>query len=101
MIRELHEKLKKGEITARSLSEGYLKTIEEKNPDLNAFLTVMKEEALAKADEVDARFKKGEEMDLLAGIPGALKDNLCVAGVRTTAGSKILDNYIAPYTATA
>jgi len=100
MIRELHNKLVAGEITAVDLAEKYLKTIEEKDGELGAYLTTMKESALKEAKIVDEKIQRGEKIDLLAGIPGAIKDNICIAGVRTTAGSKILDNYIAPYDAT-
>ena len=55
---------------------------------------------MKQAQAVDEKIKKGEEIDLLAGIPMAIKDNMCVSGERTTAASKILDNYIAPYDAT-
>ncbi|MDH4330602.1 MAG: Asp-tRNA(Asn)/Glu-tRNA(Gln) amidotransferase subunit GatA [Candidatus Moranbacteria bacterium] len=100
MIRELHEKLVKGEITSVELTEKYFDVIEKKNGELNAFLTLTKEEALEQAQFVDEKIKKGEKIDLIAGIPMALKDNMCMDGVRTTASSKILDNYIAPYDAT-
>ncbi|MFC1623369.1 Asp-tRNA(Asn)/Glu-tRNA(Gln) amidotransferase subunit GatA [Patescibacteria group bacterium] len=100
MIRELHEKLVKGEITSVELTEKYLNKIEEKNGEINALLTITKEQALEQARFVDEKIAKGEEIDLIAGIPMALKDNMCMDGVRTTAASKILDNYIAPYDAT-
>lgn len=100
MIRELHNKLISGEITAVDLTKKYLKTIEEKESEFGAYLTLMEESALKEAEIVDEKIKRGETIDLLAGIPGAIKDNICIAGVRTTAGSKILDNYIAPYDAT-
>ena len=100
MIRELHNKLVAGEVTAVGLTERYLRTLKERDPEIGAFLTVLDEEALRCAALVDEQLKRGERVDLLAGIPGAIKDNICMAGVRTTAGSKILDNYIAPYDAT-
>ncbi len=100
MIRELHLKLKNGEISAVELAEQYLEVIAKKDPEIGAFLTVMREEALREARFVDERLKRGEEIDLLSGIPGALKDNMRVKGVRTTAASKILDTYIAPSNAT-
>ena len=99
MIRELHEKLISGEITSVKLTEDYFNEIEKKNKDINAYLTLTKELALEQAREVDERIKKGEEIGILGGIPGAIKDNICVEGVRTTASSKILDNYISPYDA--
>lgn len=100
MIRELHEKLVGGEITAVALTEKYLEAIEAKDGEMGAYLTVLREQALQEASSVDEQLQRGETIDLLAGIPGAIKDNICVAQVRTTAGSKILDNYIAPYDAT-
>lgn len=101
MIRELHEKLKKKEITALALAEEYLGVIAEKDGELGAFLTVLGDEARKAAVLVDEKIARGEEIDLLEGIPGAIKDNMCMTGTRTTAASKILDNYIAPYDATA
>ena len=100
MIREINENLKNGKITATDLTRNYLSNIKEKDSVIGAFLTLNEEEALKKAQAVDEKIKKGEEIDLLAGIPMALKDNMCVKGMRTTAGSKILDNYIAPFDAT-
>ncbi len=100
MIRELHQKLLSQEITAVELAERYLRVIEEKDSEIGAYLTVLRKQALEQAFLVDERIKRGEPIDLLAGIPGAVKDNMALEGVRTTAGSKILDNYIAPYSAT-
>ncbi len=99
MIRDLHEQLKSQDISAVELAERSFKMIDEKEGEIQAFLDVRREQALREAQEVDQKIMRGETIDLLAGIPGALKDNMCVAGERTTAGSKILDNYIAPYDA--
>ncbi|MEI6650703.1 MAG: Asp-tRNA(Asn)/Glu-tRNA(Gln) amidotransferase subunit GatA [Candidatus Moraniibacteriota bacterium] len=101
MILELHERLKRKETTARALAESYLSRIGERDGELGAYLTVLEKESLEAADFTDARIARGEEIGLLAGIPGAIKDNMCLTGTRTTAGSKILDSYIAPYDATA
>lgn len=100
MIRELHEKLIAGEITSVALTEEYLERIDSQDGEIGAYLTVMKESALAQARAVDEKIARGETISMLEGIPCAIKDNICVEGVRTTAGSKILDNYIAPYDAT-
>jgi aspartyl-tRNA(Asn)/glutamyl-tRNA(Gln) amidotransferase subunit A len=100
MIRELHEKLISGETTSAKLVEEYFSRIEKKDKDIFAFLTLTKELALDQAKKADEKIKRGEKIELLEGIPGAIKDVLCVKGVRTTAGSKILDNYISPYDAT-
>lgn len=100
MIKELHKRLTKKEISARELVQEYFNIIEEKNEDLNVFLDVYGPEALKRAELVDKKIKKGEKIDLLEGIPFAVKDNMCVAGRRTSAASKILDNHIAAYNAT-
>lgn len=101
MIRDLHQKLISGETTSVKLTEEYFDEISKKDGEIRAYLTLMKEEALKQASLIDEKIKKGEKIDLLAGIPCAVKDNMCVDGIRTTAASKILDNYIAPYDATA
>ncbi len=100
MIRELHEKLVNGETTSVVLTEEYFDAIEKRDGEIGAYLTLTKDEALRTAHEIDEQIRRGENIDMLAGIPCALKDNMCMNGVRTTAGSKILDNYIAPYDAT-
>ncbi len=99
MIRALHEQLQARDVSAVELAERFLGTLENKDAQIQAFLSVRRAEALQEAEAVDHKLIRGESLDLLAGIPGALKDNMCVAGERTTAGSKILDNYIAPYDA--
>jgi aspartyl-tRNA(Asn)/glutamyl-tRNA(Gln) amidotransferase subunit A len=100
MIRELHEKLINQEITSEKLTEDYFARIEKKDPEIQAYLSLNKEFALDKARAVDKKIKKGEEIDLLAGIPCAAKDNICIEGLPATAGSKVLENYKAPYDAT-
>lgn len=100
MIKELHRKLVNRETTSVELTEEYFDVIEKKDPAVRAYLTLTKDLALMQAQAVDDKIKRGEEIDLLAGIPAAMKDNLCIEGIRTTAASKILDNYIAPYDAT-
>jgi aspartyl-tRNA(Asn)/glutamyl-tRNA(Gln) amidotransferase subunit A len=100
MIRDLHEKLLNGEVTAQKLAEDSFEIIEQKDNELHAFLTVTKEIALKQAQKVDEKIKNGEKIDLLAGLPCAFKDNICVTDVRTTAASKMLQNYVAPYSAT-
>jgi aspartyl-tRNA(Asn)/glutamyl-tRNA(Gln) amidotransferase subunit A len=87
-------------MTATALAESCYARIERDDPKIGAFLTLSKERALAKADEVDQRAKRGDELPALAGVPVAIKDVLVTEGTRTTAGSKILGNYIPPYDAT-
>jgi len=100
MIKELHNELINHEITATRLVEDYFTVIEKKDPQIRAFLTLTKERALAEAKKVDEKIKKGEKIGILEGIPYAIKDNILVKGVKTTAGSKILENYVASYDAT-
>jgi aspartyl-tRNA(Asn)/glutamyl-tRNA(Gln) amidotransferase subunit A len=100
MIKELHKKLVAGEITSVFLTEQYFERIEQNDREIGAYLTLLKESALTQARLVDAKLAKGESIGIIEGIPCAIKDNICIKDVRTTAGSKILDNYIAPYDAT-
>jgi len=97
---ELHGKLAAGEISARELCRAFLDRIEGVEDRLKAFITVTEEMALKQAGEVDRSIAAGEKLSPLAGIPIALKDNMCVDGVRTTCASKILYNFVPPYSAT-
>src|ERR1700739_1095357 len=87
-------------ISARELAGEYYKRIEARNPELNAYLTLSQERAFARADRVDALVAAGKPLPALAGVPIAVKDVISTRGVRTTCGSKILENYIPPYDAT-
>jgi aspartyl-tRNA(Asn)/glutamyl-tRNA(Gln) amidotransferase subunit A len=87
--------------TATDLAETYYGKIEKDDPQIGAFLTLSKERAMAKAAEMDALAVKGEKLPPLGGVPIAIKDVMVTRGVRTTAGSKILGNYIPPYDCTA
>lgn len=100
MIRKINEELKNGGTTAVELTQQYFDKIKKEDGDILAYLTLHQESALAQAQAVDDDVKNGKEIDLLSGIPLAVKDNMCVEGGRTTAASKILDNYLAPYDAT-
>jgi aspartyl-tRNA(Asn)/glutamyl-tRNA(Gln) amidotransferase subunit A len=100
MIRDLHEKLVNKEISAVGLAERYFAAIEKKDKDIFAYLTLTKELAMEQAGKVDEKIARGEKIGMLEGIPGAIKDLILVSGVRATGGSKMLDNYIAPYDAT-
>src|SRR3989338_8135524 len=99
-ISKTHDALVKKEFSAVELAEAYLAKIEKEDKEINAFLTLTRDLALAQAKEVDGKIAKGEEIDVLAGVPCAIKDAIMVEDVKCTAGSKILENYIAPYDAT-
>ncbi len=100
MIKELHQKLLNKELTTSELVGFYFQKIKEKNDIIKAYLTLNEKEALKKAEEIDEKIKHHQPIDLLEGIPYAVKDNILVKGLKTTAGSKILENYIAVYDAT-
>ena len=96
----LHEMLVNKEITSVELTEDVLARIDEVEGEVKAYLTVTRDEALAQAKAVDEKIAKGEEISFLEGIPGAIKDNICTKGVRTTCASKILEHFVPPYDAT-
>src|SRR5437868_6460530 len=87
--------------SAVSLAESFYTKIQTDDPKIGAYLTLSKERALAKAAEIDKLAEKGERLPVLGGVPVAIKDVMVTKGVRTTAGSKILGNYIPPYDCTA
>ncbi|HET7570139.1 MAG TPA: Asp-tRNA(Asn)/Glu-tRNA(Gln) amidotransferase subunit GatA [Gammaproteobacteria bacterium] len=91
--------LVRGDITSTELTTDYLDRIQRFNPKLNAFVTVIADEALAAAANADKKIKAGEG-GRLTGVPLAHKDIFCTAGVRTTCGSRMLDNFVSPYDAT-
>lgn len=98
-IKRVQQGLKQKEFSALELAKAYLAEIEKKDKDISAFLTISREQALSQAKEVDQMIAAGKELPPLAGVPTAIKDNILVAGVKCTAGSKILENYVAPYDA--
>lgn len=98
-IYELHKKLINKEVSSVELTKKYLQTIKEKEPNLNAFITLCEKESLTSARFAD-KLIKDEDYTLVTGIPYAVKDLFCTKGIRTTAGSKILQPYIPPYNAT-
>jgi aspartyl-tRNA(Asn)/glutamyl-tRNA(Gln) amidotransferase subunit A len=96
---ELLARLARGEMTAEKLTQAFLDAIRQRDPSVKAFLHIDDASALEQARAVDARRKRGEALGRLAGIPLALKDVLCTQGRPTTAGSKILQNFVPPYDA--
>ncbi len=98
-IAEAQAKLEAGEITSVELTQACLDQIKKENKDINALITVCEKEAIKEAKEADKRRGDGETGRLL-GIPYIAKDNILTKGIKTTAASKILDNYIAPMDAT-
>jgi aspartyl-tRNA(Asn)/glutamyl-tRNA(Gln) amidotransferase subunit A len=97
----VREALGAKKISARELASDFYKRIAERNQELNAYLTLSEERAYLQADRIDGLVAAGKALPPLAGVPLAIKDVISTRGVRTTCGSKILENYIPPYDATA
>lgn len=97
---QLAKMLRSGECTATQILDSIYGRIDAVEGKVDAFVTLTREQAYAKAKEIDERFARGEEMHPLAGIPIAIKDNICTNGVLTTCSSKMLYNFVPPYNAT-
>jgi aspartyl-tRNA(Asn)/glutamyl-tRNA(Gln) amidotransferase subunit A len=93
--------VQEGKITAVALAEGFYAKIENDDPQIGAYLTLSKDRALVKASEMDTLAAKGEKLPPLGGVPVGIKDVMVTRGIRTTAGSKMLGNYIPHYDCTA
>jgi len=98
---ELTEMLRRREVSAREITESVFTRIDEREQSINAFVTTTRETAFKQADLADAKFRQGGDIPLLTGIPVAVKDLLCTKGIKTTCGSKILENFVPTYNATA
>ena len=96
---EILDAIKKKDISSSELTRYYLNQIKEKDTDLNCFISVTEEAAISKAQEIDNEISKGV-IKPLSGLPIAQKDIFCTKGVKTSCGSKMLDNFISPYDAT-
>ena len=99
-IEKVKEGLIKKEFSALELTRAYLEKIEKEDKKIGAFLTVCEDLAIKQAKEIDEMILSGKKLPILAGVPCAIKDIILVEGVKCTAGSKILENYVAPYDAT-
>jgi aspartyl-tRNA(Asn)/glutamyl-tRNA(Gln) amidotransferase subunit A len=102
-IKALAVGLRAKQFSSRELTQHYLRRIETLDPQLNSFISVTADQALRQADAADARFASGGDDALAApllGIPLAQKDIFCTEGVKTSCGSRMLDNFVAPYDAT-
>tara|TARA_Y100001968_G_scaffold162877_1_gene148945 strand:+ start:541 stop:2001 length:1461 start_codon:yes stop_codon:yes gene_type:complete len=97
---DLRQKIKNGEVSSKELVQEKIKRIKQLDKTLNSFLTINTDQALSNAELIDKKIASGESLPALAGIPLAIKDNLCTKGVKTTCASKILGNFIPPYEST-
>ena len=99
-IHDLHAQLVNKEISAVELTKKVIAHRDSVEKDVHAYLSLSDAKALEKAAEVDAKIAAGEEISDLAGIPGAIKDNICISGETCTAASRMLEHWVAPYDAT-
>ena len=96
---EMQRQMEQGQLGALEATEAYLAEIEKREAEVGAYLLIEAERAKKQAQEMDARRAKGERLGALAGIPMALKDNLCTKGIRTTCASRMLEHFVPPYDA--
>lgn len=99
-VHELQEKIKNKELTIEDITKAYIDRINEKEKDIQAFITLLTNEAMEQAKEIQNKKEKGEITGDLTGIPIGIKDNICTKGIKTTCASKMLENFISPYDAT-
>jgi aspartyl-tRNA(Asn)/glutamyl-tRNA(Gln) amidotransferase subunit A len=99
-IHQLHGLLKTGDVSAREATEAYLERIETVDPKVRAYITITAELAVKQSEKADKRLRKGEDVTTLTGIPLGIKDVMCTQGIRTTCASRILEDFIPPYSAT-
>ena len=97
---EIRDGIKSKKFTAEDVISSLFERIEKVEPKVDAYITLSKKEAFKKAKEVDLKIKKGEPVGKFAGVPVAIKDNICTDGIKTTCASKMLEDFIPPYDAT-
>ncbi|MHA1264449.1 MAG: Asp-tRNA(Asn)/Glu-tRNA(Gln) amidotransferase subunit GatA [Candidatus Helarchaeota archaeon] len=97
---ELRSQIQNGDVSAEELMYSIFERMERSEPKINAFVTILKEDALQNARNLDKVLKQSHSSAQLAGIPIAIKDNICTNNIRTSCSSKMLDNYVPPYNAT-
>ncbi|MCP4051172.1 MAG: Asp-tRNA(Asn)/Glu-tRNA(Gln) amidotransferase subunit GatA [bacterium] len=99
-VKEIHGLLKNRVLKCRDLIIQTYKNIEQQEPEIQSFISLAKEESISRSEEIDRLYDKGEELPVLAGIPIAVKDNICIKGQKTTCASRMLADFVAPYDAT-
>ncbi|RLI45767.1 Asp-tRNA(Asn)/Glu-tRNA(Gln) amidotransferase GatCAB subunit A [Candidatus Bathyarchaeota archaeon] len=97
---EVSEKIRSGDLSAEEYLCSILERIRHVEGKIHAFVTVVEENALETAREIDRKVKRGEDLGSLAGVVVAVKDNICTRGIRTTCSSRMLENFVPPYDAT-
>jgi len=98
--REVSERIRSRELTAKEYISSILERIREVEGRVHAFVTVLEEEALKRAEEIDRKADSGRSLGMLCGVAVAVKDNICTRGIRTTCSSRMLEDFVPPYNAT-
>ncbi|MCI7441826.1 MAG: amidase family protein, partial [Clostridium sp.] len=96
----IREGVVSGKFTAKEVVTSLFERIKDVDVKVESYLTLCEESALKQAEEIDEKVKNGEKLGKLAGIPIAIKDNICTDGIKTTCASKMLEDFIPPYNAT-
>ncbi len=99
-IAEISEKIKSKEVSIKEVLDDVYKRIEDIEPSVQAYVTITKEYAYARAEMLQKKLDNGEDIGMLGGVPIAIKDIICTKGIKTTCSSRMLENFIPPYTAT-
>ena len=96
---QMKDLLDKKEVSSVEITKSVIERIENTDKDIQAYISYNFENALKAAENVDKKIASGEKIGAMAGIPVAVKDNMCTKGLRTTAASKMLGNFVPPYNA--
>ena len=99
-LTDIAKKIKNKEVTIKEVLDSVYSRIDEKEPEVDAYLALTRESAYKKAEELQEKLDNGEDIGILGGVPVAIKDNICIKGVKTTCGSRMLENYEPIYNAT-
>lgn len=99
-LHEVRDKIKLKEISIKEILDDIYKRIETVEPKMAAFVTLTKEYAYKRAEQLQEKLDKGEDIGIIGGVPVAIKDNMCMNNTLTTCSSKMLENFVAPYDAT-
>jgi aspartyl-tRNA(Asn)/glutamyl-tRNA(Gln) amidotransferase subunit A len=97
---EVAEQVRRGDISAEEHLQSVLERMSQVEGKIHAYVTLVEDEALKRAREIDEKARRGEKLGVLAGVPVAVKDNICTYGIRTTCSSRMLENFVPPYDAT-